>query len=180
MIRNAIWLAALGLCLVGGTALADDVAPAPAAATPAPAAKKGHHTPYGTAGCGLGSIIISSPGIVQIFAATTNGTSANQTFAITSGTSNCQDPEAGEETAKVFVQANRVALARDISRGQGETINDIAAIEGCADAKAVGATLQRNFKAIFPNGAVSSDQVTDVITTTLKSDASLACTGVGG
>ncbi len=48
--------------------------------------------PYGTAGCGLGSIVIGSkPGMMQIFAATTNGTSASQSFGITSGTSNCVD-----------------------------------------------------------------------------------------
>ena len=44
---------------------------------------------YNMAGCGLGSIVISSDGFVQIFAATTNGSTANQTFGITSGTSNC-------------------------------------------------------------------------------------------
>jgi hypothetical protein len=120
-------------------------------------------------------MIIKSGGIVQIFAATTNGTSANQTFAITSGTSNCDDE--GGSDAKVFVNANRVALAKDIARGQGETIADLSVMAGCADSKAVGAKLQASFKTIFPNASVSSDQVADTIMSTLKSDPMLACTG---
>ena len=42
-------------------------------------------------GCGLGSMIIKNQNstMLQAIAATTNGTSGNQTFGITSGTSNC-------------------------------------------------------------------------------------------
>src|SRR5258708_8959462 len=131
-----MWIAAPGGILVSSTAFADAApaaAPAPAAAAaPAAAPAKGGHK-YGAAGCGLGSMIISSGGIVQIFAATTNGTSANQTFAITSGTSNCDDSDGGEDSARVFVQTNRIALAKDISRGNGETIDDLPAIAGCTD-----------------------------------------------
>ena len=44
---------------------------------------------YGPAGCGLGSMIFDpDSGFTQIFAATTNGTSGNQTFGISTGTSN--------------------------------------------------------------------------------------------
>ena len=135
---------------------------------------------YGAAGCGLGSVIIHNGGFVQIFAATTNGTSASQTFGITSGTSNCDDVGGWVGATRVFVQANRVALAKDIARGKGETITDLAALSGCADANAVGLKLQQNFSAIFPNAAVSSDVVTDNIQAMLKSDATLACSAVGG
>src|SRR5258708_2095831 len=132
--RKSMWIAALGGILVSSTAFADAApaaAPAPAAAAaPAAAPAKGGHT-YGAAGCGLGSMIISSGGIVQIFAATTNGTSANQTFGITSGTSNCDDSEASASNTRVFVEANRVALAKDISRGSGEPIAGLASISHC-------------------------------------------------
>jgi hypothetical protein len=177
--RKTIWIAMVGMTFAASTALAEDAA-APA---PAPSAQKvvaGKKGKFGTAGCGLGSMIISSGGIVQIFAATTNGTSASQTFGITSGTSNCEDSGSGGDSARVFVEANRVALAKDISRGTGETIDNLTAIAGCADSKAVGSTLQHNFKAIFPAASVSSEQVTDSILSTLKSDASLACSTIGG
>jgi hypothetical protein len=175
--QKAIWIAALGCVLVARGAAADDKPAAAPAPAPAPAAK---HAKYGAAGCGLGSMIISSGGIVQIFAATTNGTSANQTFGITSGTSNCDDSEAASGSARVFVEANRAALSKDIARGNGETIVGLSAIAGCSDSKAVGAVLQHNFTAIFPNASVSDEAVTDTIMGTLKSDASLGCTAVGG
>ncbi len=179
--RKAIWIAALGTLLMTGNALAEDQpgnAGGGAPATPPP--KKAHHAAkYGTAGCGLGSLIITGGGIVQIFAATTNGTSGTQTFGITSGTSNCEDTDSGEESARVFVQANRVALAKDISRGSGETIDNLTALAGCADSKAVGSVLQHSFKSIFPTASVSSDQVSDTILSTLKADRSLACTAIG-
>ncbi|MGH7271417.1 MAG: DUF3015 family protein [Polyangiaceae bacterium] len=179
---KAVWISMFGATFIAATALADapPAGGAPASATPAPAAHQAAQKgKYGVAGCGLGSMIISSGGIVQIFAATTNGTSANQTFAISSGTSNCDDSGSGDDSARVFVEANRVALAKDISRGTGETIDGLATIAGCADAKAVGGTLQRNFKAIFPSASVSSERVTDSILSTLKGDAALACTAIG-
>ena len=44
----------------------------------------------GDAGCGLGSMIITkNTKVMQVLAATTNGTSGSQTFGITFGTSNC-------------------------------------------------------------------------------------------
>src|SRR5580658_9609667 len=92
-----------GVLLLSTSAMADGTA-APAAA-PAPAAASGG-AKYGTAGCGLGSIVFGNKaGIVQIFAATTNGTFATQTFGITTGTSNCSDTSGGSASAKVFITA---------------------------------------------------------------------------
>ena len=125
-------------------------------------------------------MIISNGGIVQIFAATTNGTSASQTFGITSGTSNCDDTDAGGDSARIFVEANRVALAKDISRGSGETLVALSSLAGCSDSKAVGTALQHNFTAIFPSASASDEAVTGAIMSTLRSDASLSCSAIGG
>jgi hypothetical protein len=186
---KAIWIAALGAVFVTGSALADQpagggsAAPAAApAAAPEKAPKKhGGKGAYGTAGCGLGSMIFGpGDGFVQVFAATTNATFYSQTFGISSGTSNCRDSDSGDDSARVFVEGNREALAKDISRGSGETLDNLAAIAGCADSKAVGATLKRNFTVIFPNAAVTSDDVAEHILSTLKSDSSLQCTAISG
>jgi hypothetical protein len=132
--------------------------------------------PYGAAGCGLGSLVFGNqPGIVQIFAATTNGTFASQTFGITTGTSNCGASAAGVAGTKTFIDANREALAKDISRGQGETIANLATLAGCSDASAVGSTLQKSFTNIFPAASTPNDQVADTIVQTLQSNAALAC-----
>lgn len=131
---------------------------------------------YGMAGCGLGSILFGSqPGMIQILAATTNGTFASQTFGITSGTSNCTDTAGGMASASVFIQTNREALAKDISRGNGETIKNLATLSGCSDPAAVGVTLQKNFKTIFPSAAVTNVQVSDTVIKVLRAEKSLAC-----
>ena len=135
---------------------------------------------YGPAGCGLGSMIFSpDSGFTQVFAATTNGTSGTQTFGISSGTSNCDDTDAGEESAKAFVETNRVALAKDIARGNGETIASLSELAGCQDSAAVGRTLQRNFKQIFPSSKTSNTQVSSAVIETLKSQKTLGCGNLG-
>jgi hypothetical protein len=138
--------------------------------------------PYGTAGCGLGSVLMGKSGN-QILAATTNGTFYSQTFGITSGTSNCTD--AGTVSAQrqmpIFVAANREALANDIARGNGDTLSSLSSVMGCSDSSAVGSTLQRNYQQIFPSESVDSDQVTDSIRSVIRQDNRLArdCRNVG-
>src|SRR5687767_10565283 len=81
-----------------------------------------HAAPYGMAGCGLGSMVISSDGFSQVFAATTNGTSASQTFGITTGTSNCTRSGVvlADKEQEAFFEANFTELRRDIAGGGGE------------------------------------------------------------
>ena len=130
---------------------------------------------YGTAGCGLGSLAFGNqPGGVQILAATTNALFGTQTFGMTTGTSNC-GPSVFAMGTKNFVEANREAVAKDISRGAGEAIGALAVINGCQDSHAVGAALQKNFGAIFPSEQASSDEVTKGILETLHSDPALGC-----
>jgi hypothetical protein len=135
---------------------------------------------YGAAGCGLGSMVFGNkPGMVQILAATTNGTFASQTFGITSGTSNCTDAGGGTASAAAFIESNRDALAKDISRGSGETIKNLSTLSGCTDPAAVGSVLQRNFKAIFPAADATNVQVSGAVVNVLRSEKSLACSKLG-
>lgn len=133
---------------------------------------------YGAAGCGLGSVFFKpdSGAFMQILAATTNGSSANQTFGITSGTSNC-GASGGDsaQNTKTFVATNRAAVAKDVARGQGETIDSVAELAGCGDSAAVGATLQKNFSSIFSSEKVSDEQVGEGVLRVLRSEPSLAC-----
>ncbi len=136
-------------------------------------------TTYGAAGCGLGSVLFGDEGgFVQVFAATTNGFFGNQTLGITFGTLNCGEGALDTVGARVFIEANREALAKDIARGSGETLSSLSALAGCADDAAVGATLQQHYTAIFPDQSVPADAVSDAIMTTL-SDPALQCTDIG-
>ncbi len=139
------------------------------------AAPKSGGAKYGSAGCGLGSLAFQNqPGGVQIIAATLNGTSANQTFGITSGTSNCE-PGLLAQGTKNFVDANREVLAKDAARGEGEAIGALAVLNQCKDMKAVGAALQRDYATIFPSENTTNEAVTDALLKTLHSDPSLGC-----
>jgi hypothetical protein len=138
-----------------------------------------HAEPYGTAGCGLGSIVFGdSQGIVQIFAATTNGLFGTQTFGITSGTSNCVRTGSGSASAKAFIQANRETVAKEIARGAGETIVSLSSLAGCTDASAVGRVLQSDFSAIFPSEQASDAAVSESVVQSLQAHPELSCKAI--
>ena len=102
---------------------------------------------YGSAGCGLGSMILGSEkGFTQVFASTTNGSSGSQTFGISSGTSNCGS---GGKTATQFIEVNKAALGNDIARGEGETISALSEIYGCSNLDSFSSTLKSNYEKIF-------------------------------
>ncbi len=130
---------------------------------------------YGTAGCGLGSMIFGNQaGPVQILAATTNGILGSQTFGITSGTSNC-GPGLIAQGTRNFVEANREALAKDMSRGQGETIGALSFMAGCASPADVGAALQSSYGTIIPSERASADEIAEKLLETLKANPALGC-----
>jgi len=115
---------------------------------------------YGTAGCGLGSVVFGDKeGMIQVLAATTNGTFGSQTFGISTGTSNCDEGNKRAENLNLYIDANRVAVSNDAARGSGETVADISKVLGCGDAPALGKTLQQNYTKIFPNKDVSSQEI---------------------
>ncbi|MFZ9002363.1 MAG: DUF3015 family protein [Bacteriovoracaceae bacterium] len=111
---------------------------------------------YGPSGCGLGSILFTDASDVlwkQVLSATSNGLSGNQTFGMTSGTSNCQ--MSGSLAKKVFIEANKVALSNDIARGEGQTLVSLAKLYGCTNSADFNQSLQQNYEAIFPSTQAS-------------------------
>ena len=113
---------------------------------------------YGTAGCGLGSMVFGNQeGPMQILAATTNGTFGSQTFGITSGTSNCGKGLFAKAEINSFIESNSVALENDIARGQGETLSTLNNMLGCG--AEFNSTLQQNYKSIYAPGVNASEQI---------------------
>ena len=112
-------------------------------------------------GCGFGSTLLKGQQgmFPQILAVTTNGTSASQTFGITSGTMGC-DPNGrisgGTGKILVFLENNVDAFALDVAKGQGETINAVASIANM-DSEYVGQLLKANFNELF------ADENVDVV-----------------
>lgn len=80
--------------------------------------------------CGWGSKVFAGQrGLLpQIGATSTNSTSGNQTFAITSGTSGCTQDGAVSSNWKtaMYIDGNKSKLARDMSKGSGESLESLA------------------------------------------------------
>ena len=126
---------------------------------------------YGTAGCGLGALIFGSkPGMIQIVAATFNSTFANQTFGITSGTSNCAHKPTRSAVAKVFIEANKVALQNDSARGYGETLDSLLEIYSCDESARTD--VQSHYKFIFSTNDV--DYIESAIAKVLRNNSCLS------
>ncbi len=126
-------------------------------------------TAQNNVGCGLGTMLWENKAdnsvLFQVFQATTNGTSGNQTFGVTSGTSNCQKPSQFVQNEKLinFVQANMDNLAQDIAMGKGESLDTFAEMLGVAPGQnaAFNAKLQANFGKIFTSENVVLAEVID-------------------
>jgi hypothetical protein len=128
---------------------------------------------YGMAGCGLGAMAFKDqPGKIQILAATVNNIISPQTSAITSGTSNCYEEDSHAQ-ASLFIMVNDVALRKDISRGNGETLASLSQILKCSDASKLGAQLQKNYQSIYPTNQVPAEEVTKSIDATIRQDSDL-------
>jgi DUF3015 family protein len=116
-------------------------------------------------GCGFGSMIFEGQnGLVsQTFAVTTNGTFGNQTFGITSGTSNCEQYSTFtyNEKLNTFVADNMDNLARDIAQGQGEYLNTLALLMDVPDGKkgVFRSHMQAHFSDIYTSDKVTHSEV---------------------
>lgn len=116
-------------------------------------------------GCGLGSIIFKGQEalLFQVLAVTTNGTSGNQTFGISSGTLNCSQPSkiVGNERLNNYVADNMDNLANDIARGQGEYLNTLAVLMEVPETSRGDfyTRLQNNFTQIYTSPDVKSGDV---------------------
>ena len=122
---------------------------------------------YGSAGCGLGNMAFGKRDN-QVLAATTNGLSWNQTFGISSGTSNCVDdePQARRREAKAFIHMNEQNLANDAARGEGEYLNTVADILGATNREAFARSVQAHHSEIFTKHA-TPETVVDSMTSLL-------------
>jgi len=120
-------------------------------------------------GCGLGGAVIKSPDSALMYAlqATTNGTSGNQTFGITSGTSGCKKTKfVMNERAEEFVASNMDILAKEIAVGHGESIDTLAELLSVSDVATFSASLQSNYNSIYTSQKVEMNDVLDNIATT--------------
>ena len=131
-------------------------------------------------GCGLGSMLFAGQQgkVVKVLGATTNGISGNQTFGITFGTLGCNGNGTVTASTKVatFIDGNMEQLARDMSRGEGETLDTLAEVWGvqAQDKAAFNKLVQTQFTNVFTSENVTSQLVLENLNTLVASDAQLA------
>jgi len=83
-------------------------------------------------GCGWGATVFKGQSglFAHTAAATTNGTSWNQWFGLTSGTAGC-DPDtvvSNEYQRKLFVASNMDNLSQDMAQGRGDHLDALASL----------------------------------------------------
>ena len=131
-------------------------------------------------GCGLGTMVwAGQSGMVpKILGATTNGTSGNQTFGITSGTLGCQADGVVSSRARLsmFMGTNSERLARDMSVGKGETLEVLANLLNikAEDKAAFFQVSQTNFGKIFAPQNQTAGDVLAALQQVMKQDSKLA------
>ncbi len=120
-------------------------------------------------GCGLGYVLMKNQeGILfEALAVTTNGTSANQTFGITSGTSECKQPASFVKNEKLekFVYHNMDELAVDIAKGEGKYLETLADLMNVPveERGEFYSKLKNNFDKIFHSEDVTPNEVINTI-----------------
>ena len=115
-----------------------------------------YQPPYGMAGCGLGSLVVTSDTVLpQLGATILNGFSLNQSSALScTGSSNC-DLSKNDLTAveqKVFMDVNLGSLERDMVSGEGSYLRAWAQVLGCeadGDYDAFAELSQKEYSRIF-------------------------------
>ena len=126
-------------------------------------------------GCGVGSMVFKGQSGVapQVLAVTTNGTSGNQTFGITTGTLGCTSDGMVNSNMKasLFIQSNKDQLARDMSVGSGETLAALSHLLGveAQDQVAFNRLTKDNVETIF-----ATEQVIVALREVLASDVALS------
>lgn len=131
-------------------------------------------------GCGLGTMVwAGQSGVVpKILAVTTNGTSANQLFGITTGTLGCQSDGVITSRAKLsmYMGNSSERLARDMSVGHGESLNVLADLMGVksADKAAFFQAAKDNFGKIYAPENQTAGQVLSALRDVMAKDPVLS------
>ncbi len=129
------------------------------------------------AGCGWGeSVMNGQTGLLpHLSAGTTNGTSGNQSFGMTSGTAGCNvDEPIGQ--AGLFINSNKDRVARDMAQGRGETLAALAEILNIEanDRELFNAVTQQHFASIFTSSEATGNSVIANLLEVIKTDEVLA------
>ncbi|MDT8452068.1 MAG: DUF3015 domain-containing protein [Gammaproteobacteria bacterium] len=128
--------------------------------------------------CGWGNMLFEGQaGIAPHFlATTTNGTSGNKTFGMTSGTNGCSVDGKLTYGGKSLLGSIMGEFSEDVARGEGEALNAVAVMYGIEqqDRASFATAMHTNFQTLFPSENVTADEVMASMNEIMKADAQLA------
>lgn len=131
-------------------------------------------------GCGWGQMLFEgqSGTPTHVLAITTNGTSANNTFGVTSGTNGCSSNGTISYGGKKIVDVSMLMdeFSEDVARGDGEVLTSVAVSLGVKpeDRAHFKQAMHENFNTLFPSADVTSDQLLESMWVVMKNDKTLS------
>ncbi|MHC5348404.1 DUF3015 domain-containing protein [Metapseudomonas furukawaii] len=134
----------------------------------------------GGKGCGWGNMVFEGQrGLVpHLLATTTNGTSGNATFGLTSGTNGCDSSvRLGYGGRSLFAMNGMLDnIAEDMAQGQGEALDAYATLLGVeqADRAHFAKVTHEHFSTIFASPDATGEQVLAATLDVMSRDQQLA------
>lgn len=131
----------------------------------------------GGPGCGWGNMLLKGQsGPIHFLATTTNGTSGNKTFGMTTGTNGCSTSGALTYGGQSMISSIMGEFSEDVARGEGDAMDTVALIYGVdkQDRNTFAKVMHQNFATIFPSENVTADEMMSSIEEVMKADATLA------
>lgn len=131
----------------------------------------------GGPGCGWGNLLFEGEsGPIHFLATTTNGTSGNKTFGMTSGTNGCSMDGKLTYDGESMLGSIMDEFSQDVAMGQGEALNAVAVILGVApaDRTTFAEVTHENFNVLFPSENITAKEVMDSLQDVMKADTRLA------
>ena len=132
----------------------------------------------GGGGCGWGNALFEGQAgpAPHILAVTTNGTSGNNTFGMTTGTNGCSTSGAIGYSGKSMLASVMDEFSEDAAKGEGEAMTAVSVAMGVSpeDRAHFAQLTHSNFSTIFPNQNVTADQVYTSLQQMMKTDTQLS------
>ena len=112
----------------------------------------------------------------HVLGLTTNGTSGNNTFGVTTGTNGCSSDGTLTYGGQSVVSSIMNEFSEDVARGEGDALNTVAVVYGVEqqDRDTFAKVMHENFAVLFPNEDVTADEMMASIEEVMKADARLS------
>lgn len=128
--------------------------------------------------CGWGNMLFDGQAGIgpHFMASSTNGTSGNATFGMTSGTNGCSADGKLTYGGKSLLGSIMGEFSEDVARGEGEALNAVAVMYGIEqeDRASFATAMHTNFQTLFPSENVTADEVMASMNEIMKANAKLA------